>query len=125
MLHGPYTRLSRPLLSACVKGDWARDHILLSHAINFVQVSVGILWLSNKEDRERDQVCILITSSLVQCHAPGLIAITKLKTDFEGLFRLSTKISTHENYPPYGMQPNTITTLYQLHLDHVMHVHSK
>ena len=24
--HGPYTRLSRPLLSACVKGGWARDY---------------------------------------------------------------------------------------------------
>ena len=71
----------------------------------FVQVSAGML---NKEDRERDRARVLIyyTSSLMQCHAPGLVAITKFKTtkiNFEGLFELSTKISTHENYPPYSM----------------------
>ena len=53
------------------------------------------MWLSNKEDRKQDQACVSITSSLVQCHAPGLIAIIKFKTtkiNFEGLFRLSMNI---------------------------------
>ena len=49
--------------------------------------------LSNKEDRERDQARVSITSSLVQCHTPGLvIKITRI--NFEGLFELSMKIST-------------------------------
>ena len=41
-----------------------------------------------------------------QCHTPGLVAVTKFKTtkiSFEGLFGLSTKISMHENYLPYGI----------------------
>ena len=40
------------------------------------------------------------------CHAPELIAATKFKTtkiNFGGLFGLSTKINTHENYPLYGI----------------------
>ena len=49
---------------------------------------------------------VSITSLLVQqCHAPGLVTVMKFKTtkiNFERLFGLSTKISTHENYPPYG-----------------------
>ena len=39
------------------------------------------------------------------CHAPELIAATKFKTtkiNFGGLFGLSTKINSHENYPLYG-----------------------
>ena len=39
-----------------------------------------------------------ITSSLVQCHAPVLVAVTKFKTtkvNFEGLFGLSMKITRH------------------------------
>ena len=39
------------------------------------------------------------------CHAPELIAATKFKTTkikFGGLFGLSTKINTHDNYPLYG-----------------------
>ena len=39
-------------------------------------------------------------------HAPELIAATKFKTtkiNFGGLFGLSTKINTHENYPLYGI----------------------
>ena len=42
---------------------------------------------------------VSITSSLVQqCHAPGLVAVTKFKTikiNFEGLFGLSTIITHH------------------------------
>ena len=46
-----------------------------------------------------------------QCHAPRLVAVTKFKTtkiNFEGLFGLSTKIRSHENYPPYGMQERSV-----------------
>ena len=48
----------------------------------FVQVSTDTWYGSvlNKEDRERDRARVLITSTLVQCHAPGLIAVTKFKT---------------------------------------------
>ena len=66
----------------------------------FVQVSV-----SNNEDRER--VYQLHDRLYLQCHAPGLVAVTKFKTtkiNFEDLFGLSTKISTHENYLPYGIK---------------------
>ena len=38
-----------------------------------------MVWISNKEDRKRDRAHVSITSSLVQCHAPGLVAITNLK----------------------------------------------
>ena len=37
---------------------------------------------------------------------PELIAATKFKTtkiNFGGLFGISTKINTHENYPLYGI----------------------
>ena len=47
------------------------------------------------------------------CHAPELIAATKFKTtkiNFGGLFGLSMKINTHENYPLYGMYADIITT---------------
>ena len=57
-------------------------------------------------NKERDRARVLIISSLVHCHAPGLVAVTKFKTtniNVEGLFGLSMKTSTHENYPPYGM----------------------
>ena len=79
----------------CVFGT----NILLSQAI-----CPGLLqkWLSNKEDRAR----VSITSSLVQYHTPGLVAVTKfkiMKINSEGLLWLSTKISTPENYPPYGI----------------------
>ena len=85
----------------CIRLTTVLMLILLSHAICpqprpqspqslFVQVSA-----SNEEDCEG----VYITSSLVQqCHAPGLVAITKFKTmkiNFEGLFRLSTKITRH------------------------------
>ena len=58
---------------------------------------------------------VSIISSLVQqCYAPRLVAVTKFKTtkiNFEGFFGLSTKISTHENHPPYGSScPHTLAT---------------
>ena len=46
----------------------------------FVQVSADMTLVLNKEDRERDRARVSITSSLVQCHAPGLVAVTKFKT---------------------------------------------
>ena len=90
--------------SHCHPADSVLDtNILLSHAI-YPSICSST---SNKEDRERDRACVSITSSLVPgCHAPALIAATKFKTtkiNFGGLFRLSTKSNTHENYPLYGM----------------------
>ena len=57
-------------------------------------------WLSNKEDCEWDRARVSIILSLVQCHAPGLVAVTKLKPQklIWGHFW-----TFHENYPPYGM----------------------
>ena len=73
----------------------------------FVQVFVVVI---KKIRRERDRACVSITSSLVPgCHTPELIAATKFKTtkiNFGGLFGLSTKINTHENYPLYGIGHN-------------------
>ena len=43
---------------------------------------------------------------IVSAAVPRLVAVTKFKTtkiNFECLFGLSTKISPHENYPPYGI----------------------
>ena len=40
--------------------------------------NILLLSISNKEDRERDRVCVSITASLVQYHAPRLVAVTKL-----------------------------------------------
>ena len=76
-------------------------NILISfYLMLFVQVSTDsyLVWLSNKEDREQDWVRVLMTSSLVQCHTPVLIAVTKFKTtkiNSEGLLWLSTKITCH------------------------------
>ena len=81
----------------CHPADIVLDNIiLLSHAICQSLCRYGLVY--NKKDCERDRARVSITSSLVQCHAPGLITITKLKTmkiNFEGLFRLSTKITRH------------------------------
>ena len=70
---------------------------------------------NNKPDCERDRVRVSITSSLMQWRAPGLVPIMKFKTmkiNFEGLFRLSMKISTHENYPPYSSTLNIFNVKY-------------
>ena len=58
------------------------NNILLSRAIILYLSKFLQVWLSNKEDCERaiDQVHVSITSSLVLCHAPGLVAVTKFKT---------------------------------------------
>ena len=76
-------------------------NILLSHAICPSLCRYGLV--TKKITNAR----VSIISSLVQqCHAPGLVAVTKFKTtkmNFQGLFGLSTKISPHENYPPYGI----------------------
>ena len=50
-------------------------------------------------------MCIDYIIACAECHAPELIAATKFKTtkiNFGGLFGVSTKINTHENYPLYG-----------------------
>ena len=76
-------------------------NILLSHAINFVQVFVVV---TKKIASEIERVYRL-HHHFVGCHTPELIAATKFKTTkikFGGLFGLSTKINTHENYPLYG-----------------------
>ena len=89
--------------SHCHPADSVFDtNILLSHAICPSLCRYGLV---TKLRRSRARVSI--TSSLVQqCHAPGLVAVTKFKTmkiNFEGLFGLFTIIRPHENYPPYGM----------------------
>ena len=51
-------------------------------------------------------MCIDYIITCAGCHAPELNAATKFKTtkiNFGGLFGLSTKINTHENYPLYGI----------------------
>ena len=46
-------------------------------------------------------MCIDYIIACAGCHAPELIAATKI--NFGGLFGLSTKINTHENYLLYGI----------------------
>ena len=51
-------------------------------------------------------MCIDYIIASTGCHAPELIAATKFKItkiNFGGLFGLSTKINTHENYLLYGI----------------------
>ena len=85
--------------SHCHPADSVFDANIL-HLMLFVQVCrYGLL-----TKIRRLRVHVSITSLLVQqCHAPGLVAVTKVKINFEGLFGLSTIIRPHENYPPYGM----------------------
>ena len=87
--------------------------IILSHVI--CPSLCRYAWLSNKEDREQDRA--LVSIALVQCHAPALFAVMKFKTmeiNFEGLFGLSTKISTHENYLPYCISYTVAMVLPQM-----------
>ena len=44
--HVPYTRLSRPLLSACVKGSWARDYLVLRPS-NGSEREVSLVQMNN------------------------------------------------------------------------------
>ena len=69
----------------------------------FVEVFVAVI---KKIANARSSVCIDYIIACAGCHAPELIAATKFKTtkiNFGGLFGLSTKINTHENYPLYGI----------------------
>ena len=69
-------------------------NILLSHAICPSLCRYGLV----TKKIASEMSALSITSSLVQCHAPGLIAVTKYKTtkiNFEGLFGLSTEITRH------------------------------
>ena len=94
--------------SHCHPADSILDtNIILSHAI------CPSLCSSNKEDLERDRAHVSITSSFVPGAKPlnCMIAATKFKPtkiNFGGLFGLSTKINTHENYPLYGIYPRFI-----------------
>ena len=57
----------------------------------------------------RSSVCINYIIACAGCHAPELIAATKFKTmkiNFGGLFGLSMKINTHENYLLYVLTNN-------------------
>ena len=101
--------------SHCHPADSILDtNILLSHAI------CPSLCSSNKEDRERDRARVSrLHHHYAGCHAPELIAATKFKTmkiNFGGLFGLSTKINTHENYPLYGITWHDFTPLQYLWL---------
>ena len=82
------------LASHCHPADGIFDtNILLSHAICPSFCRYGLVTKKIARDRAR----VSITSSLVQCHTPGLAAVTKFKTtkiNSEGLLGLSTKIST-------------------------------
>ena len=97
--------------SHCHPADGVFDtNILLSHAICPSVYRYGLVRkkITNEIERVyRLQAYISITSSLVQCHAPGLVTVMKFKTtkiNFEGPFELSTKISTYENYSSYRIQ---------------------
>ena len=64
----------------------------------FIQVFVVVTKIASEIER--------VYHHFAGCHAPELIAATKFKTtkiNFGGLFGLSTKINTHENYPLYGI----------------------
>ncbi|MCG8624938.1 MAG: hypothetical protein MJE68_23430, partial [Proteobacteria bacterium] len=59
-----------------------------------------------RRSRARSSVCLDYIIAYAGCDTPELIAATKFKTtkiNFGGLFGLSTKINTHENYPLYGI----------------------
>ena len=79
----------------------------------FVQVFVVVVIKKIASEIER---VYRLHHHFAGCHAPELIAATKFKMEkinFGGLFGLSTKINTHENYPVYG-KLNRYQVLYAL-----------
>ena len=87
--------------------------VLTSTTTSHCHPATGVLntdiWLRDKTNREWDQARVSIyISSFVQCHAAPLdwVTVTKskiTKVNSESLLWLSTKISTPENLPPYGI----------------------
>ena len=81
-------------------------NILLSHVICPSLCRYGLVLT-----KKIASACIDNTSSFVQqCHAPAVTIFKTTKINFEGLFRLSTKIRPHENYPPYGTCTDDMAT---------------
>ena len=84
--------------SHCHPADSVFDSSISCYLSKSLYMYFGLI--SNKEDRERDRTHVSITSSLVQCHAPGLVAVMKFKT----MKILRAFWTFHKNYPPYGIK---------------------